>query len=438
MIAARQIAFGGGKRKPYDAEIEYLESTGAQYIDTGVILNNDYGIDITFAPMESTDNVREHGVFASSSGQNHNVMQIHAGTAGSGVGLWMPSTVTIVVNPITIGTYQHWQINLNNSSEVVINGFVKASTRPTEATKCPYSVYLFARNVSGVVKAQSFSRMRLSSWIVYNGNGVIVQDLIPVRVGSVGYMYDKVSGKLFANSGTGEFVLGPDVARDDVEYTAKDYVQNGLVAMWDGKENAGWGVHDPSATVWKDLVGEIDVTANRTPTWKSDAFAGDGETYFTTNSTVPAHTILNGGFTVELGARPTGNRRSNGGLIGIGTNSEYRTFWMWEKSRNYNIFLGAIQTAQIPGTHPDTSPDIATSWQAVFDGSTLRLLANSIECINRSAQTTAQQEYGTNIGKIGSFGSTGSDILFARLYSRALTAEEIKHNYEIDKARFGL
>ena len=42
--------------------------------------------------------------------------------------------------------------------------------------------------------------------------------------------------------------------------TAKDYVQNGLVAMWDGIENAGWGVHNPNATVWKDLVGDCDFT----------------------------------------------------------------------------------------------------------------------------------------------------------------------------------
>ena len=36
--------------------------------------------------------------------------------------------------------------------------------------------------------------------------------------------------------------------------TARDYVQDGLIAMWDGIENAGWGVHDPNATVWKDLI----------------------------------------------------------------------------------------------------------------------------------------------------------------------------------------
>ena len=42
-------------------------------------------------------------------------------------------------------------------------------------------------------------------------NDILVRDLIPVRVGNVGYMYDKVSGQLFGNSGTGNFILGPDV-----------------------------------------------------------------------------------------------------------------------------------------------------------------------------------------------------------------------------------
>lgn len=39
------------------------------------------------------------------------------------------------------------------------------------------------------------------------------------------------------------------------EPTAQDYIQDGLVAMWDGIENAGWGVHDDNTTVWVDLVG---------------------------------------------------------------------------------------------------------------------------------------------------------------------------------------
>ena len=32
------------------------------------------------------------------------------------------------------------------------------------------------------------------------------------------------------------------------------YVTDGLVAMWDGEWNAGGGVHDPNAMVWKNLA----------------------------------------------------------------------------------------------------------------------------------------------------------------------------------------
>lgn len=41
--------------------------------------------------------------------------------------------------------------------------------------------------------------------------GEAVLDLVPVRVGDEGFMYDRVSGRLFGNSGTGRFVVGPDV-----------------------------------------------------------------------------------------------------------------------------------------------------------------------------------------------------------------------------------
>ena len=42
-------------------------------------------------------------------------------------------------------------------------------------------------------------------------DGVTLMDAIPVRVGTVGYMYDRVSNRLFGNSGTGAFIVGPDV-----------------------------------------------------------------------------------------------------------------------------------------------------------------------------------------------------------------------------------
>ena len=47
----------------------------------------------------------------------------------------------------------------------------------------------------------------------WDNNNNLVRDFIPVRVGNTGYIYDRVTRKLFGNQGTGSFLLGPDVAR---------------------------------------------------------------------------------------------------------------------------------------------------------------------------------------------------------------------------------
>ena len=44
-------------------------------------------------------------------------------------------------------------------------------------------------------------------------------------------------------------------AKSGTKVTAKDYIQDGLVAMWDAQENIGWGKHDDTATTWVDLTG---------------------------------------------------------------------------------------------------------------------------------------------------------------------------------------
>ena len=49
----------------------------------------------------------------------------------------------------------------------------------------------------------------------------IKYDLLPVRVGQTGFMYDKISGQLFGNSGSGNFILGNDVNSATVVSQAK-------------------------------------------------------------------------------------------------------------------------------------------------------------------------------------------------------------------------
>ena len=75
---------------------------------------------------------------------------------------------------------------------------------------------LFANNRTS---ASSIIEIANSGYKIYNFQVIretnVILDLIPVRIGNVGYMYDKVSRRLFENNGTGNFVLGPD--KTDVE-----------------------------------------------------------------------------------------------------------------------------------------------------------------------------------------------------------------------------
>ena len=54
------------------------------------------------------------------------------------------------------------------------------------------------------------------------------------------------------------------------------YVTDGLVAMWDGEWNVAGGVHDATATSWKDLVGSNDARIAEGGSWGSSYLACDG------------------------------------------------------------------------------------------------------------------------------------------------------------------
>jgi hypothetical protein len=49
MLINLRNALMAGKRLPYDAEVEYLESTGTQWVDTGVLLQFPISADMTLA-----------------------------------------------------------------------------------------------------------------------------------------------------------------------------------------------------------------------------------------------------------------------------------------------------------------------------------------------------------------------------------------------------
>ena len=195
MLINLRNAMTAGKRLPYDAEVEYLESTGTQWIDTGV--------NTATISQYITDTAMLGAGAEGSNVMPYIFIGIHASNVFYGyVGASSPTAIR--------ADHDRHIFEAANTGVVANDGFyidgVKAKDRGT-GTVASAPFYLFACYQPGGLRY--FLKQKKYAAQIYC-NGIITRDFIPVRVGTVGAMYDRVSGKLFGNAGTGDFVLGPD------------------------------------------------------------------------------------------------------------------------------------------------------------------------------------------------------------------------------------
>lgn len=180
---------------------EYLESTGTQWIDTEVVLNEAYGIEIELAPMQLPG--YENGVFGSSYAVNHNVLQLHSPRGGAA--LFMPTGGFVCAKIYnTTGIKQHWGININNDGEVYVDDILSGEAKPSSVV--PYAVALFGRNINGNVPKGNLSKCRIYKFVV-SESGEIIYSFIPILdQEGVPCMYDTVNKQFHYNKGTEQFL----------------------------------------------------------------------------------------------------------------------------------------------------------------------------------------------------------------------------------------
>lgn len=174
---------------PYDAEIEYLQSSGTQYIETGVVANPG---EISFEVDCTIENNSGSSVYTT--GGLHYIYQssnsgIRTGGTNNVISYTLGNRVTI------IASYD------NQNRRIITIGNNVVTGTAYNATSGEFVLLRIPNEPNCIGK--------LYSTKVYL-NSILVRDMIPVRIEQVGYMYDKVSGQLFGNNGTGSFILGPD------------------------------------------------------------------------------------------------------------------------------------------------------------------------------------------------------------------------------------
>ena len=176
--------------------IEYLESTGTQYIDTGFYPNRNTSIKIKMQL-----NYSSNGPYGFGTEHKYEFF------------VWS-SIITFVYSSEykgnKISTDDILEVDWNkNRIKYYINGvFQEQITALYSDFHISYPLYLFALN-RGTSVPEFAGGVKIYYTKLYD-NDVLVRDFVPVLdLAGTPCMYDRVEGKFYYNAGTGDFIAGP-------------------------------------------------------------------------------------------------------------------------------------------------------------------------------------------------------------------------------------
>lgn len=213
--------------------VEYLQSSGTQYINTDVALNvGNIGFEVDFLTNNpfAASGSNFGAVFGGrlTSGNNDFQMTTY-GASGGTVRYGEPTTY----NPNIVRGLRMQASLINN--ELKTSTTASATEIPTYTFTSTYTIYLFGLNNGGSF-TQSGGGCRIYRAKFYSGSTVIA-DMIPAqRLSDSAFgMYDVVRNRFLEKSGTGNFLAGPFISSQ----TTINFVNNsGFITIEDVPEGS--------------------------------------------------------------------------------------------------------------------------------------------------------------------------------------------------------
>ena len=173
-------------------ELEYIQGSGTQYINTEIMPNQDTRLDL----QASFTQTGSHTIVGADLGWTANGFSIGVGFAHYG-------TDTSNINGMNDGLMHLISMDKNTLS---VDG-VSVHAFSAQTFFVGYPLVLFANNRSGSI--EEITTMTLCSSQIYD-NGTIVRNYIPCQTtsGEIG-LWDALNKMFYRNAGTGTFVGGP-------------------------------------------------------------------------------------------------------------------------------------------------------------------------------------------------------------------------------------
>lgn len=194
----RRLMMSIKKQNEY-TELNYIEGTGTQYINTGVKTKQSLRVECTFSGNKMVTLL--FGGRKSAAADSLTWGYNNKDSAYSGFGS------NTQKNNITVNTIDDKKHTVVLSNEVYTIDGVNQSLPNRGIFKEFYNIYLFTWNTSDAADGRRF-KGKVYDFKIYD-NDVLIQHLVPTLDSkNTPCMYDKVTQKFYYNNGTGDFLYG--------------------------------------------------------------------------------------------------------------------------------------------------------------------------------------------------------------------------------------
>lgn len=208
----------GGPTKPYKYKVEYLESTGTQWINTNFTPSGDFSVETTMQATAGQGNRNLFGASSASSGNpadeffslniyNDNLLEYK--TYANAAAGWQTVTLPEMCDK-----------NLYEMSKdgISVNG-QKIVDFPGGKSNVSNPVLIFRRSTSG----GAIGKGKVYDFKIRNEAGELIRDMIPVvDFDGNAALYDNITGQMFYNQGSGSFVVGDKIEDSEEKEINKD------------------------------------------------------------------------------------------------------------------------------------------------------------------------------------------------------------------------
>lgn len=377
--------------KPYARELAYLESTGTQYIDSGIVCSDDMELEITWA---DTGAYNSKGLFGCGHDNTRGYFVVFQNSLYVGQGKSADLAVT------TLGVTHTLKVQTTAAGALTytLDGTATTTTYTTPLDHS-YSIHILNQN--------PYTRYRIALLYGFKikKSGTLVRDCIPVMdAQGVACMYDRVSKTLLYNAGSGSFGYG-EIADLPTGYTQLAYIESTGTQYIDTEWSAGSEHIKVECAV---RYAEIGGNATFGSEIITDNYAWP-ITVYSRSSTVLAFWAGTSGDlcpqSVAVNTDYTISAEANNGTLTTTINGTSQT-------ASYSGGLQNGLSLYIFGNHRAAGTQLSKmrlKWFKIYEGNTL--VRDYVPCINASGSiglydTVGEQFYG-NAGT-GSFISGGA------------------------------